>query len=133
MKRSVLNLLIPAILLFTEGCAEKPVETLAPEARDLYKKSADLIRSYTDSITRAEDSVSWAAIDHRFEERLTKLNFKYPADTDLHLSQGENDTLYILTTRYVRAKAEAHTRILRGPLPADTLAQDSTRNHRTIK
>ncbi len=121
-------IIIGVPFLLCPSCAEKKTETLSPEARDLFRKSSDLIRSYTDSIGKAKDSVTWAAIDRRFEDRLTKLNYSYPPDTDLHLSQGENDTLFALTTRYVKARAESHTRILRGPAPADTVADLEKKN-----
>ncbi|MDE7160846.1 MAG: hypothetical protein K2O24_08410 [Muribaculaceae bacterium] len=107
--KHTLPLTLPLLLC---ACAEQQQDSLQPEARELFRESAAHIRAYTDSMSRAKDSVSWATLDRRFEERITRLNFKYPPDTDLHLSQGENDTLYILTLRYIKARSDARERIL---------------------
>ena len=116
------KLILISVPLFLGACAEKQTDTLSPEARALFRESAAHIRAYTDSMGKVNDTLSWVTIDRRFEERLAKINFKFPPDTDLRLSQGENDTLYSLTVRYVNARAEARKRILKGPAP---IAADS--------
>lgn len=99
------------------------------KARSLYEHSVRLIMKYTDSLDMAKDSASILRIDKNYDEALTKLNYDYPADTDLLISEGENDTLTNLTLKYVSLRDSllyrlAHPLVLR----PDSLATDSAIN-----
>lgn len=92
----------------------------------LYAKSVELLRSYTDSLTRATDSASLQAMIQNFETALDKVNFEYPAETDFQLTEGQNDTLAELTTRFIETRDLQIKKIL-GIFPTDSTGHtDST-------
>lgn len=70
-------------------------DAIPDQASELYESTLRLISLYTDSIEHATDSTQVEDIFARFNARLDSLNFAVPPDTDLRLSEGENDTLYI--------------------------------------
>lgn len=109
-------------ILCLASCKEHRPDPLESQARDLFDKSSAMIRAYTDSMNAANDSALWARLDRDFDRRLARLNFEYPADTDLRMTEGENDTLYYLTNRYVVARDAAIDRILHPQeAPADSI------------
>lgn len=60
----------------------------------LYRGSMALLDLYTDSIGHAPDSASAAGAFGRFQEKFDSLNFAVAPNTDLQLTEEENDTLY---------------------------------------
>lgn len=82
------------------SCSNSDDNSLRPQARDLYEKSVALNHKYTDSLLSAGDSAAILRLAAEYEKQLTHLNFEYPADTDLHMSEGENDTLMSITLRF---------------------------------
>lgn len=70
----------------------------------LYREMCQLIRSYTDSLQASKDTVSFKRLSSAYEDKMTKLNFRYPADTDLELTEAENDTLNQLMTAYLKVR-----------------------------
>lgn len=65
--------------------------------RSLYQDEKRLLQQYIDTLRHTPDSVDVTGILDRYRESLLSLNMKYPADTDLELTQGENDTIFMLT------------------------------------
>lgn len=119
--------MILSVMLLSPSCVKKQQFTLRDHAISLYNESRRLIKIYIDSMSHAGDSAKVEAIGARFEDKLAKLNFKYPANTDLDISEDENDTLIMLTTEYVVTRDSmlyrfAHPLLLR----PDSLAADST-------
>lgn len=88
------------------GCDTGRNNPRGADAPSLFHKSMSLIKAYTDSMMLATDSTRVESLANGLEERLTKLNFSYPADTDLQLTEGENDTLAIVTSKFVKLKKE---------------------------
>ncbi|MDE6682981.1 MAG: hypothetical protein K2J87_06100, partial [Muribaculaceae bacterium] len=74
------------------------------QASELYQKSVRLIRLYTDSFENAQDSATLLNLNERFTSSLTALNFKYPSETCLEISEGENDTLTNLTEKIISVR-----------------------------
>ena len=97
---------LPFILssLVIIGCKETNTPTLTEEAHILYKRSIYLTNIYMDSILNCKDSSSIYQIDKHFDNRLTKLNYEYPAGTDYDMTEGENDTLTFQLARYAYIK-----------------------------
>lgn len=62
------------------------------------------MRLYTDSITHAKDSASLLALMQRYDDSLTKLNYEYPANSDILIDEGENDTIKMLSMRIVHLR-----------------------------
>ena len=127
MSQSSLRLILPLSLvgLFAfSACKERRADPLEGEARKLFARSSAMIRAYTDSMAAVRDSASWARLDHDFDRRLARLNFEFPADTDLRMTEGENDTLSSLTHRYVEVRTEAIERILHPkPVVTDSVSE----------
>jgi len=115
-------LFLPAILA---GCAKKAPDSNREEARQLFSKSIGLIKRYTDSISAARDSTSLFDLDNRFNTSLANLNFEYPSDTDLALSEGENDTLANVTMKYVAIRDSLLYAYAHPKADADSIATDS--------
>ena len=59
------------------GCSRKEEVIDRTESNLLYSELKAAIALYTDSIAAASDSASIAATSERFEDKLTKINFKY--------------------------------------------------------
>lgn len=75
------------------GCNRSVEKNLDKEAEELFRNSVSLIKCYSDSMRIAEDTARVNYLTSVFDNRMTALNFKYPADTDLALSEEENDSL----------------------------------------
>lgn len=92
----------------------------------MFFETASLIENHTGRVAEAPDSATWANVCLQFEDSLEKINFSYPADTDLLLSEGQNDTIARLLKAYIEARDERILTILHPSLPLDSLAVDST-------
>lgn len=88
-------------LLALSGCKKNATNSLRDDALDLYRQSVKLIAQYTDSFSCTKDSAGLLELNERFEHDLTALNFKFPSETCLEISEGENDTLTNLTDKIV--------------------------------
>lgn len=105
MKQTLLltSAFLCSLILFI-GCANKDETVDRTDSNALYQDIKKMITLYTDSIAKAADSTSIAGIIERFEENLTKTNFKYPANADAKMTEGQQDTLYMLTSAFTKIK-----------------------------
>lgn len=90
-------------------------------ARKMFAEITSLTKSYTSRLENAGDSATWAKICTQYEDSLVKINFSYPPDTDLLLSEGQNDTIATLTRGYIKARDERINAILHPAMPTDTI------------
>ncbi|MBD5328825.1 MAG: hypothetical protein HDS03_02865 [Bacteroides sp.] len=111
------------------SCHKPQGNPLRPEAMELYSKSVRLMNLYSDSIANATDSASLFELQERFTSALTALNFKYPSETCLEISEGENDTLTNLTERIIFLKDSLLFRYAHPIEELDSLANDSIQNN----
>lgn len=93
-------------------------------ARRLFEKSASLILLYTDSLRNVADSASLKRMNEDFQDKITKINFEFPPETDLDLSQQENDSLVNLLDSLVAVRNEKIKRLILAN-PSDSLHVDS--------
>ncbi len=100
--------------------AEKKVKDRSA-ARKMFAEITSLTKSYTSRLEDAADSATWAKLCDEYEDSLVKINFSYPPDTDLLLSEGQNDTIARLTRDYVRVRDTRIHVILYPVMPADTI------------
>lgn len=121
MKRlSRIPILLTAIIVLT-GCQEKhstPQEDAAPS---LYADVVRTLKTYTDSISKAKDSLTVKRITEKLSEDLTSVNFNQPANTDWSLTEDENDTIYALTTRFMCLRESKLKELSADSIPADSL------------
>lgn len=90
------------LLFFSCSGNDKGLSTR--EADSLYRQSKNLIISYTNKLIQASDSTNIDSIAREFDNRMTKLNMDFPPGTDQYISEDKNDTLAILTAKYVRIR-----------------------------
>lgn len=108
------------------SCRQTVVDSHREDAIDLYKKSRKMMKLYIDSFSNASDSATLLELEERFTHDLTALNFKYPSETCLEISEGENDTLTNLTERIVFLRdsllyAYAHPKEDADSIPLDSI------------
>lgn len=96
-KLAVILLSITALGAINFACTSSKENDRAEQTKSLYEKSCCLIREYTDSIASAGDSISVQRYLSNFEDRLTHLNYEYEPDTDIYMTESQNDTLLTLT------------------------------------
>ncbi len=109
------------------GCDQEKKSKDRSEAQEMYEKICKLTQDYTNRLLDSPDSSSWAAACTEYEDRLEKISFSYPPDTDLLLTEGQNDTIHSLMLAYIQVRDERIQRILHPIVEADTLENaDST-------
>ena len=91
-----LNAFIFVTLLIFSSCKEKEDTNHSDEARELFSLSAELIQSISREIAVASDSSSVDSLSKVFEKKITDINFMVPPQTDLKLTEQENDSLFKL-------------------------------------
>lgn len=110
------------------GCSKSTKSHARPEAKQLYKESVALAKIYIDSIKHAPDSAHVELLRTNYDNAITKLNYKYPPNTYLSISESENEGLARMTGNII---ATVHNRLrgLKGHpgLPPDSVAADSTK------
>lgn len=89
------------------------------EARRLYSETLRMARTYTDSLKAAPDSATATAAFGRFNTNLDSLSMTVEPNTDLLLTEGENDTIIIMLTAVRRAYEERLEELVATPA-ADT-------------
>lgn len=93
-------LLAMSVIQITVACQHKETSQLEIEADQLYHKSVELTKHYTDSMAKAKDSTTVIRLSQGLEDKITKLNYEYRPEAYLEISQGQNDTLTNLTLRF---------------------------------
>lgn len=95
-------------------------------AAQLFAKSKALIELYTDSVKNVADSASFLRMINAFDNKLSKVNFQFPPDTDLDLTFEENDTIIRMLDKYVeiveKKRAEIDSINGIGPTATDSTA-----------
>lgn len=94
------------IAFSTTACSPKKDAIDNEEAGFLYNSSLTLISEITSEISRANDSLSVDSLFNLFEKRLTNLNFAVAPETDLKLTEQENDSIFILINKLIETKRE---------------------------
>lgn len=95
MKVKTCLLLLSLPLLFSCKKAAEEGEKV-DEARILFTQSASLILDFTQQFKNATDSAQMDSLSDLFDKRMVDLNFKFPPNTDLKLTEQENDSLFNL-------------------------------------
>lgn len=98
MKR--FNLIFWVSLVLFSSCGKKEHENKVEDGRILFSESAALIIKYTKDLQNVTDSASFDSLTASFEKKLVDLNYKFPPNTDLKLTEQENDSLFKLLQKY---------------------------------
>ncbi len=127
MKKIIFAALLSIGGLLLSGCDQEKKSKDRSEAQEMYEKICKLTQDYTNRLLDSPDSSSWATACTEYEEKLEKISFSYPPDTDLLLTEGQNDTIHSLMLAYIQVRDERIQRILHPIVEADTLENaDST-------
>ncbi len=62
---------------------------------------------------------------NNYEHRLTQLNYDFDADTDIYMTESQNDTLITLTDLLLAAADSTYRRLSSRPLQADSIPEDT--------
>ena len=96
-------ILVLGIIAFS-SCVKREDKINSPEARELFYKSAETIVMFKNKIILARDSNSVDSLRDVLDKKLTEINFSFPPDTDLKLTEQENDSLYYLINQFRETK-----------------------------
>lgn len=121
MKQSFLACLT-SMLLIVGGCSNPKTIDNKSESDKMFIELKELLMLYSDSLKNASDSASITNIVDRYESEQTKTIYKYPAESDLQLTQGQQDTIASLTENFVAIKRLKYSNLLHGN---DSIATDS--------
>lgn len=112
ISRSALNCVFAMLIMqMSVSCRHREASQLEIEADQLYHKSVEITKLYTDSLQKAKDSTTVARLNHGLEDRITKLNYNYKPEVYLEISQGQNDTLTNLTLRFAMMRDSLLTQL----------------------
>lgn len=96
--------MITTLLVASASCRrEEQKNERGTDALRLYQSTMRLARIAADSIRNSADSASATEAFERLSNNLDSLNFSVEADTDLMLTEGENDTIFmqLMTVRKI--------------------------------
>lgn len=125
MKTPGVILLLSAFLAAMGGCGRADKEKDRTAASSLFMHTVKLADRYAVKIGNAPDSARLAELSREFEDSLEHLNFSYPPDTDLLLTEGQNDTIYRCVQKIVEARKRRLGQLQPHPEPLDSLPNDS--------
>lgn len=119
----LIKTLAVALCVCASGCKQEKQVIDRSLADEMFHRICRLTEEYTDRLESAPDSADWAELTVEFEDRLDKISFSYPPDTDLLLTEGQNDTIHHLMQEYVKMREERIYGLLHPEPELDSLAE----------
>ncbi|MCH5227508.1 MAG: hypothetical protein J1F16_06825 [Muribaculaceae bacterium] len=116
---------LPLFIIIT-SCGKKEDTTGSEDARQLFTLSAINILEFTERISNSKDSSEIDSLTQLFEKTITDINFSVPPETDLKLTEQENDSLFKLL-KQMRSETQARLYEL-GQVKNDTLNEVEIKN-----
>lgn len=137
MNKTKFTTIVATVCLCLSGCAKEKKSKDRGNANEMYERICKLTKEYTEKLEAADDSTAWETTCADFEDKLDKITFSYPPDTDLLLTEGQNDTINSLLHDYVTARdrrihgithpiMESDTLVDTLPLTAETVVLEAT-------
>ncbi len=113
--------LLSAIILLAHisSCRRVENNTDRESATRLFELSERLIRTYSDSLQLASDTTALLRIEKSLTDKMAKVNFQFPPNTDITLTEEENDSLAHMMERF-REKYDMKMKEMIGRLPVDS-------------
>ncbi|MCH5234321.1 MAG: hypothetical protein J1E16_03435 [Muribaculaceae bacterium] len=121
--KGILFSLIPFAVFAFISCDRTAVDENFEEARLLFSKSAELILETTSKINSVNDSLSVDSLINIYNKEITDINFSFPPETDLKLTEQENDSLFKLIESMHKIKAEKLKSL--AFVPTDSIIQEN--------
>ena len=91
----ILNCLI-FLLFLLQACGHRENAESTEDARELFAQSAETLLKTIRETKNVTDSAGLDSLMENVEKRLITINFSVPPETDLKLTEQENDSLYHL-------------------------------------
>ena len=128
--KSITKIFVPALIIFMifVGCHGQQEIRDNSDINKLFNGMCRITSSYMDSMNNAKDSALLIGLMERYEASITELNFSVVADTDLHLSEGQNDTIYQMLDSIRRLFDIRMDSFLHGKNRVDSIPIDSLAN-----
>lgn len=120
MRRSVLALLPVVLLLCFAGCRQNSENSERVMAHNLYREISSTLKRATHSMKNANDSTTVDSLYVECQEKIDRIYLSYPADADLLISEGENDTLGRLFDDFIKARRERIHMLYTAPQSSDS-------------
>ncbi len=131
LPKFALSFVVLASIAGCASCRDGKDDNGHAMARQLFMKSVSLIRTYTDSIGNVSDSASFQRMTRGFEDNIVKVNFQFPPDTDLRMTQEENDSLINMLDSLVSVIHKKEKELGKA-LAADSIRTDSVKPYIAI-
>lgn len=93
--KNIKTLSLSAALLLLTACGGEKTAPEVDDSEHLYASTLELINTYSDSISAASDSTEVYRLFAAFNSRLDSLNNSVAPNTDLKLSENQNDTIFM--------------------------------------
>ena len=126
MKTRLMIAVISLVCICGFGCTKEKKYKDRSDANDMFGRICKLTKDYTVKLTESQDSSTWATTCIEFEDKLEKINFSYPPDTDLLLTEGQNDTIHALMLEYITARDEKIHSILHPIIEIDSIVDSDS-------
>lgn len=123
--------IIVALFCIVTSCQEKQPTPQEQAVPGLFQGTVKLLTGYSDSLTKATDSATVYHLMSQLLDKMTRLNFEQPANTDLELSEDENDTIYKLTARMIKLRDDRLKILSKDSLKRDSVETVSRGNVNT--
>lgn len=107
------------------GCKNESKKKDRSEANDMFQRITALASHFSVKIEHAPDSAAWAELSRQFEDSLDRISLSYPPDTDLLLTEGQNDTIHTMLQEFISMKNRRIDEILHPVVETDSVASDS--------
>lgn len=98
-------LLVLTLFLVMMACQQKRETDNGVDATQLFNQSAELMIEMTNQIRNATDSSMIDSLSKLYEKRVIDINFSFPPQTDLKLSEQDNDSLFKLANQLLETKS----------------------------
>ena len=102
----VLFIVIIACEVIFTCCMNNERKDSKGEEDRLYAETLALIRQYSDSLEVSKDTAAIKNLMIHFQDRLDRLNNKVAPETDMRMSEGQNDTLAQMLIDLLRLRDE---------------------------
>lgn len=117
MKKNNFIFILGCCGLFLLSCESREKKETRQFANQLFDKSVSLFLEYQQKYKSAPDSLAVDSLSEIFEKQLVEINFSFPPETDLKLTEEENDSLFELARKLILIKNERLKELVPEPEP----------------
>lgn len=96
----IVPIMVVLVLGLCVSCRQRREDNSRMMAEQLYGKTVNLIKLYQDSVRNAKDSVSVLRMTEDINDKLSKVNFQFPPETDYAMTEEENDSIMHMMERF---------------------------------